>query len=795
MAKQTSRQLVLDRRQALSQGGKNASIKGSTPNRVRSSGDARATRTDSAFVKTNKSLTNSNNSSSQSSSSSFQSSTSGNSNSSRSYKSSVAHSSRQLVIARREALSRRGKSADHTKDITRVDVERKKFQNAPSYESKKDEHCCPECEQKAIEETSNTISKPEISLALNKRTTNHRSTIKRKAITNSSRAFVLARREALSKHGKSAGKQPTTAASVARQGNPDLTTKEIAQRVRELKSKTGATGSKRTSVTRPCGPNKNGAKQNANAPDAHWKVGISETSTGQIVTGTQANRSLKTTGNEASTCRSITGTQYLGSEVIDSFCNGSNTPISQPAKVAVTSTSHGNLVTGNEVGRSEKVTGDEPGTCKNLTGTEYISANQSNNYCGGVNPSPSKIGYSQTIEGQKVSGTMTGRSGLVTGNEAGSNKGLTGDQYLGSDPLPSGRPAAKVGSLETIRGNGVTGTDVSRRDNVTGNEAGSCKNVTGDEYVGSRQFDSFCGAKPAPDPAKVGLSVTNKTQKVSGTMTGRSPLVTGDEPGTCKAVTGTPYAGLDQANQWCDNSASSEIEARTPRQLGTPAARLTGLQPGIGGKMTGAHKGACEPLTGTPYVGGDQLIDNCGISNIPEGYAHQENVEKAAAWTSFSVKSPARQAHIQNEINSGVTGTSYEDSSKITGPFDMAANKVTGTEQFRFDRKPSNSQNNKVDEIVNEEAKQRPTSQITGEGQSAGLNITGDDWARGEHVTGTEGASAKRRNPSRPGGMNAMKASELKRNQEVLEPDFLITGSSGNTREGQLVTFSGGARG
>ena len=795
MAKQTSRQLVLERRQALSQGGKNASVKGSTANRVRSSGDARATRTNSGFVKANKSMANSNNSSSQPSTSSFQLSTSGSTSSSRSYRSSVAQPSRQLVIARREALSRRGKSADNSKDITRVDVERKKVQNAPSYDAKKAEHCCPECEQKALEETSNTISKPEVSLKLNKRTTDHRSTVKRKAITNSSRAFVLARREALSKHGKSAGKQPTTAASVARQGNPDLTTKEIAQRVRELKSKTGATGSKRTSVTRPCGPNKNGAKQNASAPDAHWKVGMSETATGQLVTGTQANRSIKTTGNEASTCRSITGTQYLGSEVIDSFCNGSNTPISQPAKVGVTNTTHGNLVTGNEVGRSEKVTGDEPGTCKNLTGTEYISANQSNHYCGGVNPSPSKIGYSQTIDGQKVSGTMTGRSALVTGNEAGSNKGLTGDQYLGSDPLPSGRPAEKVGSLTTIRGNGVTGTDVSRRENVTGNEAGSCKNVTGDEYVGSGQYDAFCGSKPAPDPAKVGLSVTNKTQQVSGTMTGRSPLVTGDEPGTCKAVTGTPYAGLDQANQWCDNSASSEIEARTPRQLGTPAARLTGQQPGIGGKMTGAHKGACEPLTGTPYVGGDQLVDNCGLSNIPEGYAHQENTEKAAAWTSFSVKSPARQAHIQNEINAGVTGTSYEDSSRITGPFDMAANKVTGTEQFRFDRKPSNTQNNKVDQIVNEEAKQRPTSQITGEGQSAGLNITGDDWARGEHVTGTEGASAKRRNPSRPGPMSAMKASELKRNEEVPEPDFLITGSSGNTRDGQLVTFSGGARG
>ena len=52
MAKQTSRELVLERRKALSQGGKNASINRSTPNRVRSSMDARSTRTDQSFVKT-----------------------------------------------------------------------------------------------------------------------------------------------------------------------------------------------------------------------------------------------------------------------------------------------------------------------------------------------------------------------------------------------------------------------------------------------------------------------------------------------------------------------------------------------------------------------------------------------------------------------------------------------------------------------------------------------------------------------------------------------------------------------
>ena len=75
------------------------------------------------------------------------------------------------------------------------------------------------------------------------------------------------------------------------------------------------------------------------------------------------------------------------------------------------------------------------------------------------------------------------------------------------------------------------------------------------------------------------------------------------------------------------------------------------------------------------------------------------------------------------------------------------------------------------------------------------MKITGDDWARGERVTGTEGASARKRNPTRPGMTSAMPVMDIKRNDEMREPDFLITGSSGNTREGQLVTFSGGARG
>jgi hypothetical protein len=79
----------------------------------------------------------------------------------------------------------------------------------------------------------------------------------------------------------------------------------------------------------------------------------------------------------------------------------------------------------------------------------------------------------------------------------------------------------------------------------------------------------------------------------------------------------------------------------------------------------------------------------------------------------------------------------------------------------------------------------------------AGPRITGDDWDRGDHVTGTEGSSATRRNPTRRGGpMSAMDFRRLEpRNAEMPDPVSKVTGSSGNTDTGSLITYSGGARG
>ncbi|KKZ15001.1 MAG: hypothetical protein TH68_02820, partial [Candidatus Synechococcus spongiarum 142] len=133
----------------------------------------------------------------------------------------------------------------------------------------------------------------------------------------------------------------------------------------------------------------------------------------------------------------------------------------------------------------------------------------------------------------------------------------------------------------------------------------------------------------------------------------------------------------------------------------------------------------------------------------------------------------------------------------------------TGTEEFRFDQRdtnPSLPSRNPLQPLATKagafagDTSPPPVappapSRVTGEGMAQGVRISGDDWSRNERVTGTEGPSSRRRNPSRPGPMSAMNAFQLKRNAETEVPLSPITGSSGNTDKGAVVTFSGGARG
>jgi hypothetical protein len=275
-------------------------------------------------------------------------------------------------------------------------------------------------------------------------------------------------------------------------------------------------------------------------------------------------------------------------------------------------------------------------------------------------------------------------------------------------------------------------------------------------------------------------------------MTGRSSQVTGDEPGTCKAITGTPYAGVEQYRGFCQADKTSAAQAVMQPRKKMAGSVMTGQQPAVGGSMTGDSKGACEIVSGTPYLGADQVALACPGTPAEPGSPDFPQMLDATPWGGFSVQSPAATKAIEQK-SAGVTGA-QSLLGNITGPFGMAAGKVTGTEEARYGH--GNNMPQPIAEMSQIPDAAMP-SRVTGEGMSAGSKITGDDWERGDRVTGTEGASVKGRNPTLRGGpMSAMAPLKVNtRNDELPEPVSKVTGGSGNTEKGALVTYSGGARG
>lgn len=501
------------------------------------------------------------------------------------------------------------------------------------------------------------------------------------------------------------------------------------------------------------------------------KVEIGTTLAGSTVTGNLVERTSRVTGNEASTCRTITGTEYVGAEQFGEFCG--TLPPPSPAKVSTTSTSRGRRVTGTEVGRSSRVTGAEHGTCKRVTGSEYMPAEQVGEFCG-TTPEvrPEKVDVGMTEKRQLITGSDLNRETRVTGAEQGMQRAITGTAYADASAMRNaeGSGPKKVETSHTGAGAMVSGTRVGRSQNLTGAEQGSCKRVTGTDYIASEEFVSFCREQPYQPPAKAGVSQTFKGQAVSGSAVGRSTKVTGDEYGSCKPVTGSSYIGAEQYAEFCASRAAAEAINRA--RVGRSAA-LTGIQPGPDAKMTGNERGTCQVISGTPYLGEDQSAQVCGTTPV------------AAMPSGFSIATPARAAG-ESEVRR-ITGSAYGDKGRITGPMARAMGLISGTPEFRY--------KDEVATTATTAASAPAPERVTGEGRER--RITGDAWDRGDRVTGTEGRSAQRRNPTLRGDSRntGMAARDKQEAQRPAPATSRITGSSGNASNGAMITVSGGARG
>jgi len=494
-------------------------------------------------------------------------------------------------------------------------------------------------------------------------------------------------------------------------------------------------------------------------------------------------------------------------------------PIQYPPKVAESRSYGDKTVTGVRIGRGMNVTGDEPGAGLQVTGTQYVGKET------GFTPREGgvKVGAARTPAGLVVTGTQVRSTVKITGDESNANIRITGetDQELGDDLLDRREQGAYT-SMQFARqhnphGHTVFGTNLGR----------SAKSAGSRERNRERALEQTDGGLP-----------------ISGTAVGRSARVTGDEPGSCRAVTGSQYLKPASQQPLCE-VPGSRAGARAGNAMGMNGRidpvtgekvvvsetwtrqRITGVDVEHNSNVSGDEYGACATVTGTPYVGPGQYEASCRtdveavVQRVAPGLAtgnrvtgdiavnagHVTGTQRGGDRTitgtayyraeredemkgnavqyldsRFSVRSPQREAQLRAD-QKAIEAPSAE--SRITGTFAAGHGKITGNQEFHFNPRPRAERS-------------EDKSRITGEGRVEGPVITGGAWDERSNVTGTEGYIAAERNPSeragQPQAFAGTKAFKGKGNHKA--PTQHVTGMVGwSAKTAARVTLSGGAQG
>jgi hypothetical protein len=275
--------------------------------------------------------------------------------------------------------------------------------------------------------------------------------------------------------------------------------------------------------------------------------------------------------------------------------------------------------------------------------------------------------------------------------------------------------------------------------------------------------------------SKVTVAQTWKGQQVTGPSLEYRPNVTGDEPGDCRPVTGTPYQGPSTMFGWCDPDEADPATQRLEPKPGGVA--VTGDLPMHSKLVTGIERGYRNDITGSSYYGemrpAEPAADDWAGASFPGAMARR-----------LAGRDPGKKDTDAAPPASCVPG-------RITGAFAIDAGKVTGNNEFLF--RPRGVH------VQTREATQTP---ITGEGRTDGRPITGTAAAWTSHglVTGTEGYIAAGRNPTEGGGVSNAWAG-ARRFKNLATPgapneNARVTGRVGGTPQGGVrVTVSGGAQG
>ena len=523
------------------------------------------------------------------------------------------------------------------------------------------EYCCDDCKEKGLKETCGTCDTENLASNSDEAVdalcelVNSAQSDAPKTV----RAFCRDRRKQLSKTGKQAlpGKIGREARRTRVNNNKNsLSGRDLAKLKREERCSVGRGSSE------SCRPS--GRIRPGKAPS---KVEIGTTLSGQSVSGTLVEQTSKTTGSESGTCKTVTGTEYLGTEQYQELCSAAPAP--KEPKVNESTTSNGQTMTGSLVESTSKVTGTESGSCTAITGSEYLSYDHFSNSCsnqGSVN-SPAKVIEATSKKNLVITGADEARTNATTGSESRSNGVVTGSDYSVA-PYSKSNGSTKVDVNHTNRGSVISGGEHSSALGVTGDAQGSCKHVTGTEYVSNERFVANCGDRAPLTPSKVSVDTTRKGMGVTGNMMDRDEKVSGNESGTCQKLTGSQYDS--SANRaMCDQRSNKVNHTHT-----ITGNHVSGTEVNGSPKLTGDDYGMCLGVTGNEYVSKESFEQRC--NSVPMAAAYKNRVSNT--WNNQQLSGNQLG---QSELVSGdevgtcntISGSSYRSREEMSQYCDRAS--------------------------------------------------------------------------------------------------------------------------
>ncbi len=586
--------------------------------------------------------------------------------------------------------------------------------------------------------------------------------------TKTGRDIALERRAALSSHGKASGgqEQPLVASSetdATTQFDGPMKTLSARER-RQRMSQTGQAhlpvvertramveqhGSQRTSQDGHV------VKPSTQAPDHSVQTPKSDAQRRREQLSKYGKAGLSASQSPAMESRTrAQSLRAMRSQVGQGISQEFTTPSVDTSPIEL---DESDRVSGTPLAQHPDTTGVDRGLCRAITGTEYFSGeifqelcprsenrsrpvNHESRITGRVSTSQllrpeTQYANDVTADGLIITGGESVHS-RITGTDADRSPRMSGSQYRNVQLGSNARSRRRDQLMDSGR---LTGHFLDGHRTLTGVTQDRGSDVTGDNYADNRRTSR--AQRPAPSRTD-GTRRIHSGPRISG-IRDESDRTTGTPDAVREEMSGTPYIGSDA------------------RPRGMSAHAVTGTQPAIGSGVTGDSRGADGSVSGTPYLGEDHLATSFGYEPV------------ARPDRQFSVMTQRHASKPYTRVTSGITGS-----------FGKGGGKVTGVNDAFFAIRPNGTDQDS------------PTKLVTGEGATAGQKITGDDWDRNPNVTGTEGRSSKSRNTTRRGAESTKTSSVSESDHRSRDiPVSKVTGSSGNTSDGALITYSGGARG